>query len=186
MKKIMVALMMIAISFNIQGISATQEEIDNAIHTALGYLGFTEGSELSEAIINDAVEAKKNEIMNNINLDSSMDEHKAKSHFDDHEYKPDGIGYAQIDGIGYALKSILFSLRDSIDEVSLIFLIDEAQYHLDPKYLQLYNTPGMSKNSLSDAERFAEEQFLKNMKELERYDVSERQKEIDAAREANL
>lgn len=64
-------------------------------------------------------------------------------------------------------------------------LLDEVLY-LDPKYLQLYNSFRVATNSLSDAERFAEANFLKDMKERERSYVATMQKKIDEERETNL
>lgn len=175
MKKYIVTLVVIAISLNIQGIGATQEEIDKARDTALGYLGFTKDSELSETIIDDAVEAKKDEVKKRIKQDPTLAEHEIKSDCNDVDI--------QLNKIRVGIKEVLFSRVMDLTYVNA--LLDEALY-LNPKYLQLYNTSRVATNSLSDAERFVEEQFLKNMKELERYDVSERQKEIDAAREKNL
>lgn len=83
MKKYIVALMVIVISFNIQGIGATQEEIDKARDTALGYLGFTKGSKLSEIIVDDAVEAKKDEVKKRIKQNPALAEHEIKSDCND-------------------------------------------------------------------------------------------------------
>ncbi len=184
MKKIMVALMMIAISFNIQGISATQEEIDNARDTALGYLGFTVDSELSNDIINDAVKEKKDKILNElIKNDPAASDHKIATSFYDYDVQLNVIEAALIVILSYSGE------RSHNFQESVRALLKETQY-LDPKYYASYNASVMSnnasvmsKNSLSDAERFAEENFRKSMIEVMRSDVSERQKEIDATRE---
>ncbi len=176
MKKILVALMIVAISFNIRSSvdidEITEEKIDKARDTALGYLGFTKDSKLSRIMLRDAIKAKKDEVEQKIKLDSDLAEHEIKSAIADADM--------QLDAIEFALGTILFFRVGSVDAFSI--LLEETRY-LDPKYLQLYNTPGMSKNSLFDAERFAEENFRKSMIEVMRSDVSERQKEIDATRE---
>lgn len=180
MKKYIVALMMIVISFNMQVIGATQEEIDKACDTALGYLGFTADSHLSEDIINDAVKEKKDKILNELKNDPMASDQEIATSFYEAESQLDNIEKALIFILGYYSGLRSYNFEDAVDS-----LLYESKY-LDPKYYDSYNSSVMSKNSLSDAERFAEENFRKNMIEAMRSDVTAVQERMDREREANL